>query len=510
MQKITFYLLCFLLLLNISEIRGQTLTSVIIDSATQKPIPFVTVQLKKKGVITNDEGRFTFQLDNSIQPTDSLTISCIGYASIKKPLNQFTEPQIILAAKAIDLNPVIVSNKNLTPEEIIEKVEENIAKNYNLSYSKNRVFLRETYNSRFLKTDYILKKSTIEALNRAFIDSVIALAPRSNIQYYESLGDFYNSQTAEKQKLDLIKASELYDKSLEFDFEVLEERLNEIVKKNVKTDSYFKIKSGLFGTKLDAEEMFEQEVDSTDVDALNKQLEEEKKNKENRKKNFVANKRRMIESIYKSLPIVEDSKCNVLFKPVRYDLTLDDFTYLGDAAVYVLSFKPKGSEDYRGKLYINADDFAIIRMDYQNVKPLRKFNLLGFSRNVYLGKGRIIFSKGDYDKYHLSYYDLTKGARFGFRRPVKVIEKNKNVKGRRKQNELSLKVDAAVGATNRFELVVFNTDKISDSAFQTFTENNDVLPTFMPDYDPEFWKGYDIIEPNQAIKTFTSIGEETE
>ena len=26
----------------------------------------------------------------------------------------------------------------------------------------------------------------------------------------------------------------------------------------------------------------------------------------------------------------------------------------------------------------------------------------------------------------------------------------------------------------------------------------------MPNYDPEFWKGYNILEPNQAIKDFTA------
>ncbi len=508
MQKITQQLILSLFLFSIVMVEAQTLTSVIIDSATQKPIPFVTVQLKKKGVITNEEGRFTFQLDTSIKPTDSLFISCIGYASIKKPLNQFTESQIIMAAKAIDLNPVIVSNKQYTPREIIEEVEKNIVKNYNLSFSKKRIFFRETYDNRVLKTDYVLKKSSIEAFNEAFIDRVISQVPKNNTLYYESLGDIYGGTTAEKQKLDLIKASELYDKSMELDFEVLEERFNKIIKENVKTDSYFKIKSGLFGTKVEADEMFETDVDSTDVAALNEKLEQEKKNKENRKKYFATFKRNKIGRIYQNLPIFEDTDFNVLFKPGRYELLLEDFTYLGDAAIYVIRFKPKRSEDFKGKLYINADNFALVRMDFENVKPLRNFNLLGISIREYLAKGSIIFTKGENQKYQLSYYDFLKGTRTGIRRPLKIIEKNKNVKGRRKQNELSLKIDAAFGNKNRYELVVFHETPISADAFEAFTENNDVLPTFMANYDPKFWEGYDIIEPNQAIKEFTSLGEE--
>ncbi|MFS4493012.1 carboxypeptidase-like regulatory domain-containing protein [Maribacter sp. 2308TA10-17] len=510
MLKITspFFILAFIFFASSGQ--AQTLTSVIVDSASKKPIPYVTVQLKKKGVITNEEGRFTFQLDNTIQPTDSLFISCIGYASVGRPLNQFTEKQIFLAAKAIDLNPVIVTNKNYTPEEIIEIVEDSIAKNYNLGLAKKRVFLRETYSSQIMKTDYTLKKSTIDAFNKQFIDNLINQIPKNNTVYNEALGDLYGGSDGDEQKLDLIKASELYDKSMELDFEVLEEKFNKIMKENVKTDSYFKIKSGLFGTKVDADEMFESEVDSTDVAALNEQLEKEKESKENRKKFFAKYKRQTMGNLYENLPVFEDTDYNVLFKPGRYELTLEDFTYLGDAAVYVLSFTPKRSEDFKGKLYINSDDFALIRMDFENVKPLRDFSLLGVSLKEYLAKGRIIFTKGNDQKYHLSYYDITKGIRAGFRRPLKIIEKNKNVKGRRKQNELSMKVDAEFGNRNRYELVVFDETPINSSQYDSFKENNTVLPKYMPNYDPEFWKGYNIIEPNQAIKEFTSIGEAEE
>jgi len=147
-----------------------------------------------------------------------------------------------------------------------------------------------------------------------------------------------------------------------------------------------------------------------------------------------------------------------------------------------------------------SDDFALIRMDFENVKPLRDFSLLGVSLKEYLAEGKIIFSKGDDLKYHLSYYDITKGIRAGFKRPLKIIEKNKNVKGRRKQNELSMKVDAAFGNRNRYELVVFDETPINSAQYDSFKENNAVLPKYMPNYDPEFWKGYNIIEPNQAIK----------
>lgn len=479
---------------------SQTLTSVVLDSATQKPIPFATVLLNNKGVITNEEGKFNFLIEDTITESDSLFISCIGYESVAKPLNEFKGSKILLSPKAIELREVIVSNKNYTPKEILALVEDNIQDNYKNGFTKKRLFLRESYTNFIEKSDYKIKESTIPALNREFLDSLLQSIPANDTYYTEVLGDLYGTEDEEEQKLDLIKASELYNKSSRLDLENLEDRFNEIIKKNVKTDSYFKVKSGLFGTKVDAEELFEQEVDSNEVESLNKELEETTE----RKKFFSNYKRNTLANLYKNLPIFEDSDYNVIWKSRRYHLTLEEFTYIGDKPLYVIDFKPKRSEEFQGKLYIDANDFALVKMEFENVEPLRKFKLLGISLNEYLAKGSILFGKDADGTYSLRYYEITKGNRVGFKRPVKIIEKNKNVRGRRKQNELHLKIDAAFNGRNKYEVVVFETEPITEASFESFKEKKDVLPQYMPNYDPEFWKGYTIMEPNMAIKEFTS------
>ena len=63
--------------------------------------------------------------------------------------------------------------------------------------------------------------------------------------------------------------------------------------------------------------------------------------------------------------------------------------------------------------------------------------------NQYLGKGKMFFTKEENGKYNLRYLEEEHGTRVGIRRPLKIIEKNKHVKGRNKQNELSLKLDMA-------------------------------------------------------------------
>ena len=168
MIQITMRLSLVLVLMACSFIEAQTISSKIIDSVSKQPLPFVTVQFNKGGVITNEEGRFSLLLEKTAKPTDSLKISCLGYETLSKPLNQFKDSIIYLVPRAIELKSVIVSNKVFTAEEIIEKVKENIDKNYNFDLTKKRLFFRQSEHQNFSKTDYKLKKSSIDALNKPF------------------------------------------------------------------------------------------------------------------------------------------------------------------------------------------------------------------------------------------------------------------------------------------------------------------------------------------------------
>lgn len=491
--------------LGIFCLQAQVISGTLLDSTTLKAVPYATVQLgNSRGVISNEEGQFNLLLDKTSKNTDSLFISCMGYKTLGRTIGQFNDSLIYLNPKPIALNSVIVSNKQYNADDILELVESNLDKNYNRDLTKKRLFFREYYYQHLYRSKYSDLKSTISAFNKSFLDSVIRTVPKVDARYTEVLCDYYGNFKKDNQKIDLIKASELYDKNSALDLEALEEKFNKIVKNNVKTDSYFKIKSGFFGTKMDADELFEAEVDSSDVTALNKSLEEEKKKIAERKKNFAKYRKNTIAKLMEQLFFMEDSNLNFIWKQRRYNFQLHDFTYLGNDPVYVINFEPKGSEDYRGTLYINADDFAIVRVDYENVKPVRTFKLLGVSLNQNLSKGKMIFYKGEDNSYNLRYLEKENGSVAGIKRPLKIIEKNKNVKGRRKQNELSLDMDLAISSTNKFEIVVFDTQNSSRTQFEGISENNGILPTYMPKYDPDFWKGYAIIEPNKAIREFTS------
>jgi len=506
MRTIKTLLPLFLIVLFAFSANAQEINASIKDAKTKEPIPYVTVLAgKKKGVITNEEGRFSLSIEKA-KETDSLYISCVGYESFSKLITEFKDSIVFLHPKTIELNEIIVSNKNYTAKEIIDFVKDSLDKNYNKDLSKKKLFFRESYHQNLDKTNYTFMKSTIDELNKPFLDSILRSVPKRDDFYNEMLCELYGNYEQGKQKIDIIKACNLYDESTSLDLDKLEERFNDIIKKNVKPNSYFKIKSGIFGTKVDADEMglVEAEKDSA---ALKKELEERKKREASRKSHFATRKKSELMSQLKNLIFMEDTPLNVIEKSGRYRFTLQEYTYLGDEPVYVLDFEPKRGADYRGRMYVNMDDFAIIRIDYDNVKPLRSIKLLGISFKEHIAQGKMIFSKGENDKYNLRFYEKIEGTQAGIRRPLKIIEKNKIVKGKNRQNELYVKIDMGVTSVNKYEIVVFDAEPLTSGQYSSFTEKSNVTVKKLKKYDPEFWKGYNIIEPNQAIRDFTATEE---
>lgn len=496
-----------------STLKSQSLSAKLLDSATTKPIPFATVQLGNKGIITNDEGEFTFILDNKVAPTDSLHISCIGYQTVSKPIEAFTSTTIYLSPKAIELREVIVSNKNYTADEIIDFVEDRLEENYDTGFTKKRVFHRQSSFNRWLQSDFTVTESSIPVLNQRFLDSVIQTVPKYDSYYSEVLGDFYGDDDPDTQKLQLLKASKLYDKATELDYDKLDKKFNDILKENVTKGSFFKVKTGIVGFKIDEEdvdELFKEPIDSTDTAALNAALAEKKKNKEEEQENYANWKKRKLTAILTGLPTAEDTDLDFISKSRKYEYTLKEFTFLGDDAVYVVDFFSKGSADYKGTLHIHADSFAVLQVQYENIKPLRDFKLLGIAVNNYVSKGKIIYDKGTSGYYGLRYYESESATRTGIKRGLKIIEKNRIVKGRNKQNELAGKMDFAFNSVEKHEVVVFETNTVSQSDFDAVLENKDILPEYMEKYNPAFWDGYAILEPNSAIKSFASKAKEEE
>lgn len=491
-KPISYIFICAFLLTSIS-LQCQSISSRVVDTKTNEGIPYATVQFSEhRGIITNEEGRFSINLNSGLKKQDSIYISSMGYKKTAVPFEASLDSVIYIEPKAIELNEVYLFNNDLSIEEIIEKVKENLPANYNREPIKQRLFFRQSSLNTMTKLDIEFEESTIEELNKKFLDSVVSILPRNASYYTESLCDFYRKP--DEQRLYIEKAAELYDKNNEGSMEALSAKLERIFRENVKPNSYLKIKSGWFGQKVEIDSIFDSSEETSE-------LEDELKDDGN--KHFLSSKKSQLHDLYSELFYNDDTKLNIIDKSSRYEFGLKGFTAIEDEGVYVIEFIPKRSADFRGTIYVNIEDFAVMRIDYENVKSLKRIKLLGFSYEEITYKGTTIFSKGSNNKYDLRFIDKVFGRKMGVRRPLSVIEKNKYVKGRRKQNELSMELDIVNFNTEKYELVVFDSELISNGEFSNSVENENVKATYLSSYNPEFWEGYNIMEPNKAIREFT-------
>ncbi len=489
------YTLSIFCLFVISIGTAQNFSAKVIDQDTGEPIPYATIETgPNQGIITNEEGEFTFLLDQIKQPQDSIYISYMGYETKGVLLEPQDSLEISLVPKIFELKEVYLTTEVLNVDEIIERVKENVEDNYMVDLTQKKIFFRQSEFNTVKKMDFGFKKSTIEELDKKLIDSIADLIPKKSSYYKEVVGDFYGDYT--QHKLYVEKAAELYDKNSDISAEGIGKEMERIFNENVKKDSYLKIKSGIFGTKVQ-------------VDSIIKENEEAKKEYEERAGNgnkfFQEQIKNRISDLYEQLFFHEDSKIDILDKSSRYNFVLENYTVIDGMTVYVIPFTPKGGKDFKGTLYVNTQDFGIVRLDFQNVKPIKKFSLLGLTFRNTIYRGKMLFDKDENGAYSPKYIELEDGSYFAIDRPLKVIEKNKHVKGRRKQNELSLALDIRMEQLVKYELVVFESESISENDFTNVTENTDVIATYLSQYDPNFWKSHTIIEPNDAIESFKVV-----
>lgn len=477
------------------QVTAQTVSSRLIDAKTKKGIPYATIEYSEnQGVITNEEGRFSFLLDEKQKLLDSIYISSMGYEKTGFTLEQLQDSVIAIKSEAIKLSSVYVFDNELGVDEIIDRMKERLPKNVNTQPIKQRYFLRQSIFGTVQKVDLGFEKSSIEELNEELIDSIAKIIPRNSYHYTEALGDFYRTDKA--YKANVLKAATLFNKSDVNSIEDLAQRMEAIFKSNVKPDSYLKIKSGIFSQKIQVDSVL-QEVDAETEAAVEREIQSDTISE------LVDGQKHIFDELLSEIYYNEDSKLDLIEKTRKYEFELVGYTDIDDAGVYVIDFKPKGGADFKGRLYINIEDYAVMGIDFENLKNLKNFRLLGIYYRETLYKGTMRFAKLPNGRYDIRFIDFSFGRWFRLDRPLDVIEKNKNVKGRRKQNELRLNVDFQMANTNKWELVVFENNLIDQSEFEAFTEDKSVKATYMPSYNAEFWSGYNIMEPNQAIREFT-------
>ena len=477
----------FLLLVLISfNLKAQSKKIKIIDSISFEPVPFATIFFSNNnGIISDEDGLFEL-IPEQYSKKDSLFVSSMGFEPKQFSLDIFNDSIIRLVPKTISLKNVVVTNNQLSSNEIIDSVKLYIDKNYNFNITENKLFFRQEFNQELEKFKLNKFKSTIKDLTAESMDRMTDNLPKKSKNELESLSYYYVNSNIDVPKIKLIKSRRTNDDNESDLSKSLGDKLEKSLRENLKSNSYFKIRSGWLPFSGDLTFNGLWEIDSTNQDQLNKLKEEEIK----RKENFSIGQKGRIQSVYLKSFFNPNSDLNFILKSKNYIFSDSELTYLGNELVYVIECYPKRGDKYKGTIYVNSDDYAVVRIDYENIKPLSNFKLLGVSFSSNLEKGRMVFSKFENEKYSLSYYQNSRGNNISIKRPFKIIEKNKFVKGRKKQNQISAKLDFASSSIYNTELQVFRVRSIEETQFEEIDEKNQVLPIYLEEFKKDFWEGF--------------------
>lgn len=131
MRRFFFFSLALLLILFVclfpktSNGQNQNITGLVIDSATNKPLPGANVILQSnvlKGTIADADGKFTLQVLNEDYDEDSLIISFMGYQEKVISISSVSAlKKIALKQKSHKLKAAVVTGRRIIAEEFTIK-----------------------------------------------------------------------------------------------------------------------------------------------------------------------------------------------------------------------------------------------------------------------------------------------------------------------------------------------------------------------------------------------------
>ncbi len=449
-----------LLLLIIFSCVVQAQQKVILDSLTNEPIPHVSVFDGKKGVIANTAG--TFYWDKT--KTDSITLSCLGYAQKRVATTQIKDTLFMLP-ETVELMPVVVSNRTLTANEIIDSVKVHTKRNIDFGLSVSEVFVhrKNSYNNQKIVVE--IKKSTIPELDQRFVDEILTEIPENEFNESFSKSTWLrDSDGLTHHKLTILKAANLKDSLMDSHFDSVEKTIDEVMQKRIKKDSYFKVKSGpLITVSMD------NPVGEIDSIEQKKKIVTPKKYAERELGNLqrLANKN-LFENKHWALPF--------LATPNRYEYTYEGVVYDFNRPAYKLQFSSTKKKDYSGYLMVDVEDFGVHKIVYYSNKHLRRIKLFGLFFEKRLNNIAYTFVKNHRGKYTLYHIYEEHELKNGVKRPFKIIEKNKVVKGRNRQNTLSMDVNFSMRQIQQQHVYIHSYTPISKKEFDTFKLNHKALP----------------------------------
>ena len=488
MQKIIIYLVSFFIY---SVLHAQTITGTIKDANTQMPISYASIQIHQdQGTVSNEEGKFEINI-STVKPTDSLKISFLGYQTKTFGITEVPET-IFLEEDVIDLEAVNLDQKQLSIAEIIQKITDNYAKNYQgIEHSKQRIFIRNQSIVKVKKFKMEInhaknyEKKNIRKIN-SLIDSIRKpMLANTSLEYRDVLFDLYN-KSKDSAKVSFIKATNLSNPNQNYTLEGVNDKLKEGFKQLFK-DKIFKIKILFFKVE-----------DSLKTDEI------VKKEKQLAVYPFVMAKQ--MKQLYKHTIYPNNALLSEILNPKYYEYKITNNLFYNNEFVYEITYTPKKSKaKYQGKMYVSDETFAIIKLDF-NMLPNKKLEgtnlkLLGVSYKIYDWNGSLEYYQNENDVYVPKYFKQSKKMYNYASVPLKFIENTPN------KNKLKFKLKSTFETLmqQKSEILFLKNTPLSETAYEQVKIKKEFPLEKIKKYNPEIWKKYNIIAPSQQLLEYQIV-----
>ncbi|WP_152286067.1 carboxypeptidase-like regulatory domain-containing protein [Flavicella marina] len=493
-KNINLTVLVFISLTLQSQTNSELFEGQVLDTDSKAGLPYVSVFIKKNqaGTITNEQG--TYQLDiSNLSAIDTISFQFIGYKTKNITLEKLKfQKNISLETDVFTIDEVIISNKKIDPEDIVKNVLKNKEQNFYQKERKKEVFIRERYITDVNKIDLIYKKSTIEELNEEALKNFEKNTPKNSTSYFDFLGELYLNSTKKSTeiKMNPIKATELQSKDLA-ELDQYKKVFTELFS-NTGEKEYWKIKSGIFGEKIDVSNETSKEKDTTYNDKIESRPLSYFKYQINEKSKYAS---------------LEDKDLwEFLHKTNRYEFTLEGTTTIHKESVYKISFTPKRKGLFEGTLYITTDTNALLKATYQYSagKTGKDFNLFGVGYTESDFNGSIYFEKKD-SLYSLKYFTFNKKYNIRIDRKIALQKKKDRFLFDKKLKELKIGLNLNLTIQEAMEYFSINSTTINPKTFEDYKEPENFDVIHIDQFDEKIWKGYHIIEPTKQLKTYKKL-----
>lgn len=502
------FLVTSISLLVIGSIHAQDSVAVakVVDETSLTPLAFTNIGVmgKSTGTVSNIDGQFVLSL-KELAPTDTVMFSHIGYKVAKFSIGEIDTLQVVkLSANAVNLAEFQVSSRNLKVKEILELIEENFSKNHPKMAYQQRIFMHKFNRTPFDEGNKIeVKRSSFDGLDKKLMNKIMSSIPKELIEYQDVIFDYYAHSGS--NKFIPVKGVTLQEGSQDKLLEDAEKTLNNVFKDIENThnnpDIYYKLKSGIFGFKLDSNNVSSGESEGTPVEDYKKDSTHIRVSSSNLSASFT-------NALYHYGSINSDY-LEFITKPGRYKYQMNGVKLYNNELVYHISFTGKSSGMFNGSMLVNTSNFALLQLDF-SMKPKEKtesFKLLGIGHNISNIRARVHFEKLD-SVYYIKYLNYSQDEYSLIDRPFSIVKKQKRFLFDKELKEIAMHAHFELTQSSQLEILVLDCKRTTKKAVELKEE-----PTYTKlekkfAYNKEMWNKSTVIAPSDKLKEFKRTQEE--